>query len=319
MGNVVFFEVFQEEKEAILRFLPKNIYALFYENTIQEEKCDIPNQSIISTRTQSVIPLCWESKISAILTRSTGHDHMHSYRNNSRIKIPYGFLPMYCARSVAEHALLVWSCLLKKLPKQLENFKTFNRNGITGSELKNKNLLVIGVGNIGIEIVKIATSLEMKVDGIDIVRKFDDVNYVSRNDDLSKYDIIVCAMNLTESNYNYFDNNFFDRIKKGSLFINISRGELSPIHTLYKYLQNGILAGIGLDVFDNEKILALSMRNNKSSDEIKLIMELNKLSNVILTPHNAFNTHEATLIKSKQTVDQIKSLIEHGCFIWKIP
>jgi hypothetical protein len=77
-----FFEVFQEEKEAILRFLPKNIYALFYENTIQEEKCDIPNQSIISTRTQSVIPLCWESKISAILTRSTGHDHMHSYRNN---------------------------------------------------------------------------------------------------------------------------------------------------------------------------------------------------------------------------------------------
>ena len=319
ISNVVFFEVFQEEKEAIFRFLPKNINALFYENTIQEEKCSIPNGAIISIRTQSVVPLCWESKISAILTRSTGHDHLHSFRNNSSVKIPYGFLPAYCARSVAEHSLLIWASLLKKLPKQIENFKTFNRNGITGSELKNKNLLVIGVGNIGIEIVKIATSLEMKVDGIDIVQKFDNVNYVSHDDDLSKYDIIVCAMNLTESNYNYFDNNFFDRIKKGSLFINISRGELSPIHILNKYLQNEILAGIGLDVFDNEKVLALSLRNKKSNDEIKLIMELNKLPNVILTPHNAFNTHEATLIKSKQTVDQIKSLIECEYFIWEIP
>ena len=319
ISNVVFFEVFQEEKEAIYGFLPKNINVLFYENTIQEEKCDIPDGAIISIRTQSEVPLSWESKISAILTRSTGHDHLYSFMNNSSVKIPCGFLPIYCARSVAEHALLIWTSLIKKLPKQIENFKTFNRNGITGSELKNKNLLVIGVGNIGIEIIRIASSLEMKVDGIDIVHKFDNVNYVSHDGDLAKYDIIVCAMNLTESNHSYFDNNFFDRIKKGCLFINISRGELSPIHVLNKYLKNEILAGIGLDVFDNEKLLALSLRNKKLTDDMKLVMELEKLPNVILTPHNAFNTHEATLIKSKQTIDQIESLIEHGSFIWEIP
>ena len=45
--------------------------------------------------------------------------------------------------------------------------------------------------------------------------KFDNVNNVSHDGDLAKYDIIVCAMNLTESNHSYFDNNFFDRIKKG--------------------------------------------------------------------------------------------------------
>ncbi len=318
-SNVVFFEIFQEEKKAIFNFLPDNINAIFYENTIQEENCDIPNGAIISVRTQSIIPLNWGSKISAILTRSTGHDHLHFFKYNSNAKISYGFLPKYCARSVAEHALLIWSCLLKKLPNQIDNFKTFDRNGITGSELYNKNLLVIGVGNIGIEIVKIATSLGMNVAGIDIERKFDDVNYIAHDDDLSKYDIIVSAMNLTKSNYNYFDDNFFVRIKKGSLFINISRGELSPTYILNKYLQNGTLAGIGLDVFDIEKKLALYLRNNKTDDEIKLIMEMNKHPNVILTPHNAFNTNEATLRKSKQTVDQIKSLIEHGNFIWEIP
>ncbi len=317
-NKVIFFEVFQEEREAICRFLPEHICAEFYENTIQEENCDIADGAVISIRTQSVIPLNWGAKISAILTRSTGYDHLNLFKNNNNA-ISYGFLPAYCARSVAEHALLIWLCLLKRLPQQIDNFKSFNRNGITGSELENKDLLVVGVGNIGIEIARIASALGMKVDGIDIIEKFDDVNYISHDADLSKYEIIVCAMNLTESNSNYFNEVFFNRIKRGCIFVNISRGELSPTHILNDYLQNGTLLGVGLDVFDIEKELAFSLRNNKSDNDTNLIIEMNKHHNVILTPHNAFNTYEATLRKSKQTVDQINSLIEHGDFIWEVP
>jgi len=318
-NNVVFFEVFQEEKDAISEFLPENINATFYENTIQEEKCDIQTETIISIRTQSIIPNAWNSKLAAILTRSTGYDHLNKFKQENSIHIPCGFLPKYCARSVAEHALLVWSCLLKKLPQQIENFKTFNRNGITGYELENKNVLVIGVGNIGIKIVKIATSLGMNVDGVDIVKNLDNLNYISPDSEISKYDIIVCAMNLTELNSNYFNKYFFERVKKGCIFINISRGELSPTSILFEYLMNGTLAGVGLDVFDMEKKLASSLRNNEDNNETRLIKEMNKLPNVILTPHNAFNTHEATLRKSKQSVDQIKSFMEKGKFIWEIP
>lgn len=317
--NVVFFEVFQEEKDAIYKYLPENINAIFYENTIQEEKCDIPSEAIISIRTQSIIPSNWETKIDAILTRSTGYDHLDFIKNNFNSTISYGYLPTYCARSVAEHALTTWSCLLKKLPNQIENFKTFNRNNITGSELENKNILIIGVGNIGIEIVKIATALDMNVDGMDIVEKFDSVNYIPNGDDISKYDIIVSAMNLTESNCNYFNNTFFDRVKKGITFINISRGELSPMSVLNEYLLNGTIAAIGLDVFDIEKKLAASLRNGESDNEIELIMNMNELPNVILTPHNAFNTHEGTLRKSEQTIKQIKSYIEKEKFLWEVP
>lgn len=317
--NVVFFEVFQEEKDAIYKYLPENINAIFYENTIQEEKCDIPSEAIISIRTQSIIPSNWETKIDAILTRSTGYDHLDFIKNTFNSTISYGYLPTYCARSVAEHALTIWSCLLKKLPNQIENFKTFNRNNITGSELENKNILIIGVGNIGIEIVKIATALDMNVDGMDIVEKFDSVNYIPNGDDISKYDIIVSAMNLTKSNCNYFNNSFFDRVKNGIIFINISRGELSPMPVLNEYLQNETIAAIGLDVFDIEKKLAASLRNGESDDEIDLIMKMNKLPNVILTPHNAFNTHEATHRKSEQTIEQIKTYIDNGKFLWNVP
>lgn len=317
--KVVFFEVFKEEKSAICQFLPEGINAIFYENTIQEEKCDISPGTIISIRTQSIIPLDWETNIVAVLSRSTGYDHLEVYRKNSSQGISYGYLPTYCARSVAEHALTVWSCLLKKLPNQTEQFKTFNRSNITGAEIEHKNILVVGVGNIGIEIVKIATALNMNVDGVDIDERFDHVNYILPENDLSKYDIIVSAMNLTDSNRNYFNSAFFDRVKKGSIFINISRGELSPTPILFEYLNNGTLAGIGLDVFDIEKKLAASLRTGKSDNEIELVMQMNEHPNVILTPHNAFNTHEATQRKSEQTVEQIKAYIDKGKFLWEVP
>ncbi len=250
------------------------------------------------------------------MTRSTGYDHVKHLIND----IELGYLPTYCSRSVAEHAMLMWTCLLKKLPRQLENFKTFNRDGITGSELKNKKVLVIGVGNIGIEIIRIAHSLNMHVHGLDINHKYDEVEYVSTEDDITKYDIIVCAMNLTETNINYFNVDFFKKVKKGCLFINISRGEISPTTVLYENLQNGTLGGVGLDVFDDEKALAIALRENKTQldDDIKLILKLNQNPNVILTPHNAFNTEESTDRKSQQTVEQLEYFINHGKFKWRI-
>ena len=318
--DIVFFEVFREEKNAIKKYLPDNVKAKFYKGTIQEEKLHQPDSRIISIRTQSIVPLEWVQNISALLTRSTGYDHIKHLKNEIDHKIELGYLPTYCSRSVAEHAMVMWTCLLKKLPQQLENFKTFNRDGITGSELKNKNILVIGVGNIGIEVVRIARSLNMNVNGLDIIHKYDDVEYVSAEDDFSKYDIIVCAMNLTETNINYFNDDFFKRVKKGCLFINISRGEISPTTVLDKYLEDGTLGGIGLDVFDNENKLAIALRGKKTQfdDDIKLILKLNQNSNVILTPHNAFNTEESTDRKSQQSVEQLEYFMRHGKFKWNV-
>jgi len=322
-NNVIFFEVFKEEKDAIIKFLPKDINATFHQNTIQEtcklKDVKIEKNTVISIRTQSIIPDEWGSKISAILTRSTGYDHLNSFKNNNYKKILYGYLPNYCARSVAEHALLMCIALLRKLPKQTDRFDIFERSGLTGSEVMGKNLLIIGVGKIGIEIYKIAKSIGFNVNGIDLVEKFSAVNYIKNYNDISEYDIIICAMNLNKSNYNYFNDDFFNKVKKGSLFINISRGEIAPICTLYKYLNNEILSGMALDVFDFENELAISLRSNKKTENVKLIMKIKKHPNVILTPHNAFNTHEAVIRKAKHTIKQIKSLTEEGKFIWEMP
>ena len=166
--NVFFFECFKEEEKKFRLYLEdiRNINAQYTELTIQEwlvqtdmakpvkdqSKTDIliycPTE-LISIRTQSIVPERWVNggTLKGILSRSTGYDHLQRYGTISGIGL--GYLPHYCSRSVAEHATVLWMSLLKKIPQQREQWKTFNRNNLTGREFMSKNILVVGVGNIG--------------------------------------------------------------------------------------------------------------------------------------------------------------------------
>lgn len=109
--------------------------------------------------------------------------------------------------------------------------------------------------------------------------------------------------------------------KPGALFINIARGELSPAPDLLRLLQEQRLGGVGLDVYDEEKDLAVALRNGREPQtlEAKAILSMSALPNVICTPHNAFNTIEAVQRKSEQTAMQIESLRTTGRLLWHIP
>ena len=59
--------------------------------------------------------------------------------------------------------------LWRKLPQQIRQFDTFNRDGLCGRECKDKTMLVVGVGNVGSETVRLMTGMGMKVLGVDLV------------------------------------------------------------------------------------------------------------------------------------------------------
>jgi D-lactate dehydrogenase len=321
MLDVFFFEAFEEEERALRRFFPENIRVGYAGKTIQESNCQASPAKIISVRTQSKIPTLWASDIAALLTRSTGFDHIADYLKASEKKIPSGYLPLYCNRAVAEQACLLWLALSRKLPAQIEQFERFHRDGITGAEAAQKNLLVVGVGNIGFEVVKIGSGLDMNVKGVDIQKKHPQVQYCDIEDGLAWADVIVCAMNLTEANRGYFNQKLLTRAKKGVIFVNIARGELSPPIDLLALIHSGRLGGLGLDVYDDESELAISLREGRQSDNenVKAVLRLKEFSNVILTPHNAFNTREAVLRKSEHSFMQIKKFLETGTFLWPVP
>lgn len=319
--DVFFYEAFEEETLALKGYLPPGITAGFTWKTIQEQGVGKPTASFISIRTQSTIPISWATQVSAILTRSSGYDHIKAYLENCGRDIPCGYLPLYCSRAVAEQAILLCMALLRKLPRQIHNFNSFNRDGLTGQECQNKTLLVVGVGNIGYEVIRIAKALNMDVLGVDIVKKYSDIQYVPIQEGLSHADIIICAMNLTFDNLHYFDYNLLSKTKPGIMFVNVARGELSPTSDLLRLLNENRLAGVALDVYNNESELAVSLRANKPSknDEVQATLALAKHKNVILTPHNAFNTQEAVDKKASQSIQQIRNFLEHGNFIWQVP
>lgn len=319
--DIFFYEVFEEEGQALKRYMPPHIAAGFSCKTIQEHGNITLPAFVISIRTQSIIPTSWAPKLSGILTRSSGYNHIVAYRQKSKKNIPCGYLPSYCSRSVAEQTMLLWMSLLRKLPQQISKFSHFHRDGLTGLECEHKTLLVVGVGNIGYEIVRIGNGLGMEVLGVDIIKKYSSVSYVSIEQGLARANIIVCAMNLTSDNLGYFNYQMLKKAEPGAIFVNIARGEMSPSADLLRLLDENHLAGVALDVYNQESELAVSLRTGRSSSnkEVQATLALSKRENVILTPHNAFNTREAVDKKAKYSIQQIEHFFEKGNFIWPVP
>ena len=146
-------------------------------------------------------------------------------------------------------------------------------------ELRNKKVLIIGLGGIGINVAERLKAFGAKIDGIsnDLVPivSFIDNIYLSRNiNEIAKnYDIIVCAAPLTKKTKDMLDFNFFNQMKKKSIFINVSRGKIVKtkdllINNIYKKFK-----GIGLDVTHPEPL----DKNNI----------LKKAPNIFITPHVA--------------------------------
>ncbi len=321
MTEIYFYEAFAEEEAKLRLFLPEHLQCKFNDRTIQESGHQKPPGKLISIRTQSLIPADWASHLSGILTRSTGYDHLLKYRRDTGTGLQCGYLPLYCNRAVAEQAMMMWMMLLRKSRQQVEHFWQFNRDGLTGRECRGKTLSVVGVGNIGSEVVKIGQGLEMNVLGVDIVQKHSFVDYFSLEEALPRADVIVCAMNLTRENRAFFNYRRLKQTRPGVIFINVARGEMSPPRDLLELVNEGHLGGLGMDVFDQESLLAVALRTGQREQDPAVIatLELAARENVIFTPHNAFNTIESVDRKAEQSMEQIRYFGKHGKFKWPVP
>jgi len=191
--------------------------------------------------------------------------------------------------------------------------------------------VVVGEGNIGSEIARIGQGLGMEVVGVDLERRWDFVEY---SDDvegaIGRADVIACAMNNTGENAGYFSRERLSACKPGAVFVNVSRGELSPSTALLEMLESGRLGGVGLDVFDRERLVAAHLRDGRSigeacggdadaEAEVRAAVALSAREDAVITPHNAFNTAEAVERKAGHTIVQLESLLARGEFEWPVP
>ncbi len=158
------------------------------------------------------------------------------------------------------------------------------KNELVGTELKGKYFGIIGLGNIGKRLGRLAKGLYMNIIGFDVIpidEEFSkDVGLMKTDLDtlLQSSDYVSLHVPLLDSTYHMIDAKKLSLMKKTAKIINTSRGGVIDEEALYEALKNGNLGGAALDVFENEPAI-----KNK----------LATLDNVILTPHIGAQTKEA--------------------------
>ena len=197
--------------------------------------------------------------------------------------------PLSNATSVAEHAMMLMLAVAKQLypislyiRRDYPDLNTSTR--YRGLELNGKTLAVIGVGNIGSRVVKLAHAFNMNIIGVDpAVDRTKLPDYIEWSDSmdaiLPRADFVTVHVSGIAENRGLIGEKQFDLMKESAIFVNTSRGFVVDEDALYRALVNKSIAGAGLDVFAVEPL--------KTGNPIM------RLENFVATPHNAANTPEA--------------------------
>jgi phosphoglycerate dehydrogenase-like enzyme len=200
---------------------------------------------------------------------------------------------------VAEHTMALMLALVRDLPKFAQDkrdhhYHAYGR-GLTLDSLYGKRLLIVGMGNIGRAIASRALAFEMKVVGLDVVapeQHSDDLTILSMDHldtELEKADVLVVAVPLTDESTNLINADRINALKDGAMVIGISRGKIIDEDALVKRLNEGTLAGAGLDVYAQEPL----PEDSVLWDTPRLVMTPHCAPNTPLTRDREFDiTHE---------------------------
>jgi D-3-phosphoglycerate dehydrogenase len=197
--------------------------------------------------------------------------------------------------AVAELTLALILDLLRRVSLQNNRLKSSNWGKQMGELLTGKTIGIVGLGNIGKQLVKILNGFKVKVLAHDIVEDFsfakkNNVDYVDLEKLLKKSDIVSIHSNLSSKTKKLIDYEKLKIMKKNALLINASRGELIDESSLLKALDEKLIQGAGLDVFENEPYSG----------------PLINYDNVVLTPHVGAYAKE---IRTKMELEATNNLI----------
>ena len=170
--------------------------------------------------------------------------------------------------AIAEHVMGLLFGLTRKIGSQIRNMREHKWGGSGDqAEMKNLTMGIVGFGGIGRQIARRARAMDMKILAADIQGYYPEqigdlcdelyhVNGGGLEQLLSQSDVVVCAAPHTPLSEGMFGDAQFNQMKKGTYFINISRGKLVQTDALMKALTSGHLSGAGLDVTNPEPLPA---------------------------------------------------------------
>lgn len=244
-------------------------------------------------------------KLKLVATRTTGFDHIDlAYCAKRGVAVCN--VPSYGENTVAEQAFALLLHLTRKVADGSRRVKAgdWTFDGLQGVDLKGRTMGVIGLGRIGAHTARIARGFGMEVLAYDVIKHPEiaeevGFRYVELPQLLKASDVVSIHTFLAPETHHLLDRKSIRSMKRGAILINTARGPIVDTAALAEALLEGRLAGAGLDVLEGEEYLAnpsLLLEAKLPAAQVRSLMyayQLLAMPNVVVTPHNAFNTGEA--------------------------
>ena len=312
-----------DKKQLSTSFEGTGHYLEYVNDKIDPASCD-PEAEVISVFiTSEVTRQVIEAmpKLKLIACRSTGFDNIDlEAAQEHGVRVVN--VPTYGEATVAEYAFALLLALQRKLPAVLKaNTQQFSSKELMGHDLQGKIFGVIGTGHIGQKALKIAEGFSMKAIAYDTYPKPElesryHFKYVGLDELLAQSDVVSLHVPYLPSTHHLMNRERLSKMKPGAILLNTARGELVDTNGLFEMLAKGHLGGAAMDVVEGEALLNYHeeialLRSNSLPDEVLRhsieISAMEKMPNVIISPHNAFNTVEAIArinqITAKNVID----------------
>ena len=267
-----------------------------------QEKIDKFNIVIVRSRTKITKEMIEKAKNCKIIARvGVGLDNIDldaaKAKNIRVINAVEGAMT-----AVAEQVLGLMLCLARNIARADREIRNGNwlKKELMGTELKGKYLGIVGLGNIGKRLGRLAKGLNMNIIGYDVIpidpEFTKEVGLMKTDLDtlLQSSDYVSIHVPLLDSTYHLIDSKKLSIMKKTAKIINTSRGGVIDEDALYDALKNENLGGAALDVFEKEPATG-----NK----------LATLPNVILTPHIGAQTKEAQSLAANVIAEKIIQIL----------
>ncbi|PIQ79575.1 hydroxyacid dehydrogenase [Candidatus Peregrinibacteria bacterium CG11_big_fil_rev_8_21_14_0_20_41_10] len=318
--KIAFFEITAKEKKLLIKQLKQHELLFFEEALTIDNVSKVKDVNAVSMFIYSELEkavLVKMPKLKLIATRSTGFDHVDvGYCNKQKITVCN--VPYYGENTVAEHTFALILSLSRNVHKSyvrtLQN--DFSIDGLIGFDLKGKVMGVVGAGHIGLHVIRIAKGFGMEVKAFDtnqdsFLAEVLDFEYVSFGELLKTADIISLHVPYNKHTHHLINRENIKLIKKGAILINTSRGGVVEIGALIKALDEGIIAGAGLDVLEGEELIREEKQllyNENNVEALKQLVQDHILlgkDNVVFTPHIGFYSEEALQRILETTISNI--------------
>lgn len=303
-GHELYFSPDKISEDSLPERRDFEIISVFVDSVVTEKVLDaFPNLKMVSTN-------------------SVGFDHIDIAACKKR-GIAVSYVPGYGNNTVAEFAFGLVLNLTRRMYQAIEQVKksgTISFGGLCGIDVKGRTMGIIGTGRIGKEMAKISKGFGMNVIAFDIVEdaagaKEIGFTYVTLEELLKQSDVVSIHCLLTDQTRHLINKNNIGLMKKGTYLVNTARGPIVETDALVWALKNGVLAGVGLDVLEEEREMkeeGLRGEKQLNDEEARVLAEnheLIQMPNVLVTPHNAFNTEEALQRIISTTVESILGFV----------